>query len=313
MNDNSQFNRTLVFVSLGLAVALVVAVLIGSRFYYTTVAQAPVAVSPVDSPEAESTKGNELLDALPNNFMGARRAEIAEPAPKGVAAWRDAQTDNDVTLRCGVRLPYQYTDYSVLTELPQTGSSWLKVKDQTPGSNLTTWYSVETAPTVAVTSSGDAAPDNLDLTTLAAPVAKAFPAPLSTLKSATLDSKGESACASLDEDLPTELGEGYTAQANAQDSSNGAFTRVWAGEGLEPVVLRCGVQPPENYRAGEKLQQINEVPWFQDTTLAEGTTAGTWFALGRSVDIAVSTPQSAAEKVLPQLTQVISSATPEQS
>ncbi len=39
----------------------------------------------------------------------------------------------------------------------------------------------------------------------------------------------------------------------------------------------------------------NNVPWFEDTTLAEGTTGGTRFALGRANDLALFAPQDVAK------------------
>ncbi|MDN6246069.1 MAG: DUF3515 domain-containing protein, partial [Corynebacterium casei] len=89
-------------------------------------------------------------------------------------------------------------------------------------------------------------------------------------------------------------------------------TAAWSAPGFEPIVIRCGVAPPAGYEPGEQLQQINDIPWFQDTTLGEGTTAGTWYALGRATDIAVSAPQGVANTALVELGEIISANTAEQ-
>lgn len=311
MNEQNQFHRPLIYVSLGLALFLVLGVLFGARYYYNNVALSPVAVAPVDSPEADSAECTELIAALPESFQGAKRAEIADPAPAGVAAWRNARGGDDVKLRCGVRLPFQYSAYSVTTEVPGTNARWLKVADQTPGSELVTWYSVSTKPTVAITASTGQQPEGLDLGTLEATDAQPYPAPLKDLKNAKNSKAMSRTCDELLTALPDSVGEGYTRAPS--EITETPHTAVWNGEGLEPVVLRCGVQPPKNYKAGERLQQFNDVPWFQDTTLAEGTTAGTWYALGRSTDIAVSIPQDAAADAIQKLSGPIAESTPAQS
>ena len=69
-------------------------------------------------------------------------------------------------------------------------------------------------------------------------------------------------------------------------------------------MLRCGIADPD-VPLGERLQQINEVPWFEDTVLADGTTASTWYPLGREVAVAVSTPQAAAQESLSRITELL--------
>src|SRR5699024_8372428 len=86
-------------------------------------------------------------------------------------------------------------------------------------------------------------------------------------------------------------------------------TAAWGAEGREPIVIRCGVAPRENYEAGAQLEQISEIPWFQDTTLGEGTTAGTWFAFGRDTDIAISAAQDVANTALEELAGLVSATT----
>lgn len=286
----SQFNRTAVYVSLGLAVALVCAVILGSKFYYASLPKTPVAIASLPSPEASSAECAKVIDAAPERFMGHPRAPIAEPVPPGVAAWA-SDSVNSVTLRCGVDMPYQYTKYSQLTEVD--GTQWLRVTDMTPGSTLTTWYTANRAPVVAVTTFDDSLPKGLDaVQELALHDQERQPAPLADLRAVAAD------CTALSDALPLTLASDYELQPDAD-----AF--VWTAPGREAIVARCGVEPPPGYKAGVQLQQINDIPWFEDTTLASGTTASTWFALGRETDIALHIPQDVAQEVLVDMSNVI--------
>lgn len=306
---NTQFNRTAVLVSLGLSIVLVVGVLFGTKYFFDNVARQPVSVSAIDSPESSSPLCEELVENLPERFMGEKRSELVEPAPEGVAAWADISSMATV-LRCGVSMPLQYTEYSQPVEVD--GSNWLEVRDMTEGSTLTTWYNTDYSPAIAVTTHGDEQPAGLKdaLSSLEQAPQEPNPAPLFQLPAANDTNASDIAevCAPLDDALPETIGEDYTRFEVEDD-----HTAAWGAPGREPIVIRCGVAPPAGYQPGEQLQQINDIPWFQDTTLGEGTTAGTWYALGRETDIAVSAPQDAANTALVELGEVISATTNEQS
>ncbi|WP_301195147.1 DUF3515 domain-containing protein [Corynebacterium stationis] len=299
---NTQFNRPAIYVSLGLSLALVVGVLFGTKYYFENVARQPVSVSAIDSPDASLPECAELVENLPERMMGQKRSELVEPAPEGVAAWADISSMATV-LRCGVDMPLQYTDYSQTVDID--GSQWLEVRDMTEGSTLTTWYNTDYTPSVAVTTHTDEKPKGLSqaLEVLSKDPQAPRPAPLSQLEPAT----NAEVCSPLMDALPDTIGEDYERFDVDEDN-----TAAWGAEGREPVVIRCGVAPPEGYEPGAQLQQINEIPWFQDTTLGEGTTAGTWFALGRETDIAVSAPQDVANTALVELGGVITANTGEQ-
>ena len=51
------------------------------------------------------------------------------------------------------------------------------------------------------------------------------------------------------------------------------------------------------------------MPWFEDTTLAGGTTASTWFALGRDVNVALSVPQDVATDALVDMSDALAKTT----
>ena len=145
---DAQFNRTTIYVSLGLAVALVLGVLVGARVFFNRVALQPVAMTQLPAPEASSAECTSLIDALPSTLADLKRAELAEPAPEGAAAWQASSTER-ITLRCGVDAPAQYTPYAQTEDID--GARWLRVNDATPGSTLATWFTVDRSPVLAVT------------------------------------------------------------------------------------------------------------------------------------------------------------------
>ena len=296
----SQFNRTAIFISLGLSIVMVLAVLFGAKYVFNNIAKAPVAVSPVESKEADSQACHSFINSLPDKVMDKPRADIAEPVPSGVAAWA-ANSEDKVTVRCGVDMPFQYTEYAQTQDLE--GEKWYKVRDATPGSNLTTWYAAQRFPIVAVTAPTDAEPGELSdaLSALKEKPAPAHKAPLKELKAGD-----DQRCADIEKALPDSVAEGYHRREVAEKN-----TFVWSADGREDIVARCGVAKPENYRAGVKLQQVNEIPWFEDTTLAHGTTAGTWFALGRENYLALHAPQDAAQAALVEIGGVLAKHTAE--
>ncbi|OFK69404.1 hypothetical protein HMPREF2806_04995 [Corynebacterium sp. HMSC076G08] len=303
---DTQFNRTAIYVSLGIAIAMVFAVIFGAKYVFTTAAQQPVALPPTPSEAADSPECAAVVDALPDKLLGYPRVDLVDPAPAGAAAWAKSSEDK-ITLRCGVDLPQQFTEYSQTVEAD--GESWLQVVDATPGSNLTTWYSTKRVPAVAVTTTSDNAQDDAPeglgdaLGHLEQKQQQPNVAPLSQLKAGPA-----SMCSRLEKALPEALAEGYSRREDVGDKN----TWVYSAPGQEEIVVRCGVAAPENYRAGVQLQQVNDVPWFEDTTLAEGTTAGTWFALGRAEDLALSAPQEAANSALVRLSDALVAATPSQ-
>jgi len=302
--QTSRSSRTAIYLSLVLAVALVLGVVVGAKVVFERAAKQPVPMSDLPAPLADSPECTAFLDVLPDELIGHDRAEILEPAPDGVAAWSSSSTER-VTLRCGVDLPLQYTPYAPTETVD--GVEWLRITDMTPGSTLQTWYTVDREQVVAVTADGESLGRHKEpVSGLAEAVAtlptadhEPFPAPLSQLAS------GDTAvCGDLLAAVPDDLAEDYERIDVPE-----ANTVAWVANGREPVVLRCGVAPPENYEPGIQLNQVDDVVWFEDTILATGTTAATWFALGRETDIAVSAPQDVSSEVLVRLGRVIAAET----
>lgn len=294
-------NKTPIVIALVLSLLLTAGVLVGARVLLGPAGQQQVAMSTLPAPEAESEECTALIESLPGSAFGHTRAQIIEPVPAGVAAWSSSELER-VTLRCGVDMPFQYTELAETVEVD--GVTWLPVADVTAGSSLQTWYSVDRFPVVAITAD-DMSTDNAD--TPVAPFTDAvgaleqrdgepFPAPLSQLAA------GSGNCSALIDALPPTLEVGSGEDAITYEliddpamaaAGYGDDAVAWKSAGLEPIVVRCGVEPSENYEAGAVLQQINDIPWFEDTILATGTTSATWYALGRETDIAVSLPQYA--------------------
>lgn len=309
--STNQFSRTVALISLALALSLVVGVLGGAKYFFNKVALQPVSMTELPSPLADSAECTQLLDALPDRLAGHRRAELAEPAPAGAAAWQSSSSER-VTLRCGVDAPAQYNVYSPTSE--SGGTRWLRVDDATPGSTMTTWYSVNRSPVVAVTADDTALrgadpTTGLDLGALTIEDLAPAPAPLSELAAGP-----DAGCRALIDELralPEPLAEGFRLLDPAETDAAGSNTAVWVAEGREPMVVRCGVADPHNYEPGIQLYQVNEVTWFEDTTLANGTTSATWFALGRAGNVAASLPQSEGNEAVTSLSEVIARNVPE--
>lgn len=302
------FNRKAIYVSLVLALALVVGVLFGAKYFLSTVAKQPVSVAEIPAPQADSPECAALVEALPDRLMGHSRSDIIEPVPAGTAAWATLSSEA-TTLRCGVELPLQFTALSQVHDVE--GTNWVQIRDVAPGSTMSTWYTTNREPVVALTTWDEGEPTDLSeaLETLPLEEHEPHPLPLSDLPPADNASQ---ACQALEQALPEKIGDNYTPVDNAELASAPEYYRAWVAEDRDPVTIRCGVEPPAGYEPGAQLQQIDDVPWFQDNSAATGATSSAWYALGRDTDIAVSLPLNAAEEVLPVLTRAIEENTGEQ-
>lgn len=265
------------YIALGLSLLLVVGALVGAKLVFQNARQ-PVNVVAIPAPDAESSQCAELLQSLPAKVLGVKRAEMASEVP-GTAVWAKG-SEADVTLRCGVDVPFQYTELSE----PETidGTDWFEIQD--PMSPARSWYAVNRFPVVAVTTEGDPREDLAHaLTQLERKDAPQNPAPLSELAAGP-----DRFCDRLD--LPEQLGD-LQLKGSA-----------WVARGKEPIVLRCGVELPEAYQPGVQLTQINDVPWFED--------AGIWYALRENI-VAVYLPEDSSNLV--PLSDAIRRAVPAES
>lgn len=300
------FLKAPIVIALVLSLLLVVGVLIGAKMVYNSAATQPVSMSVLNSPYADSAECADLIDSLPEEFLGHQRAELVEPKPSGAAAWQ-SNSQERITLRCGVDLPLQYTALSPTTHVD--GVEWLRVVDTTPQSTMQSWYTVNRFPVVAISTDalglGDqdfsSAALSEALSALKEQEATPYPLPLEQVAATQ---PAPDSCQALADALPATIGEN-PAYARYEGDAAGDLTAVWTADGYESIEIRCGVDFPASYAAGAQLQQINDVTWFEDTTVGNGTTASTWFALGRETVVAVSVPQASGNAALVEFSKAI--------
>jgi len=81
---------------------------------------------------------------------------------------------------------------------------------------------------------------------------------------------------------------------------------AWAGDKGEPVVLRCGLPKPDQYQPTAQLRQISKVNWLP----VDGDGASTWYAVDRSVYVALTVPEDAGTGVLQEMSATIAKVLP---
>lgn len=297
-------SRLPIIIALVLAVLFVIAVVVGARIVMERQSMVPIAMGPVDAPDAESQTCSQYISDLPQELGGYKNVGLVDPAPAGAAGYRNLAKD-ELTVRCGVRLPDQYTVLSPTIEAD--GSKWLEVVDATPGSDLRTWYSVGSSPAVAVTSSNDITEQlgSLGHATKSFPgeAPEPGPYPLSEIPMVS-SSDANSVCSEFLNALPDSFA-GY-----AREEREGAPSRsatYLSTDSAEPVVVRCGAELPESYGSGENITQVNDVAWFAEPSVAQGSTTGVWYALSHEQIVAVSMPNNVGNAAVDAVTEAISS------
>lgn len=113
---------------------------------------------------------------------------------------------------------------------------------------------------------------------------------------------GDPACRDLLAALPERLGD-YGRAELAQPAPQGAA--AWRGEG-DPVVLRCGVDRPDDFVAGAPIQVVGAVQWFA----ARETDRATWYAVDRPVYLALTLPPGSGPTPIQQLSELVAAAMP---
>jgi hypothetical protein len=92
-------------------------------------ADRPLALPPVDAPDADSPACARLLAALPAELTASPRPlprlALRSPAPVGAAAWAGRDVADPVVLRCGLPRPAELTATSPLIVI--NGVSWLEL------------------------------------------------------------------------------------------------------------------------------------------------------------------------------------------
>lgn len=161
------FSRTTILIAVGLAAALAVGVIVVGKLLdtgdpaatpppsTTTTAPprtGPLALVPVEAPDAGSAACTTLIGALPRSLTSGssslRRLVLADPAPPATMAWAGDRGE-PVVLRCGLPRPPELTPTAQVREV--SGVNWLPLL----GNGASTWYLVDREVYVALTVPGD--------------------------------------------------------------------------------------------------------------------------------------------------------------
>ncbi|KQU53683.1 hypothetical protein ASG84_03770 [Rhodococcus sp. Leaf278] len=155
-----QRHPAVIATAIALPVALVVGVLVAAIAVNRSPVQDPVALGPVDSPDATSAQCTSLLDALPADLGDYTAAELADPAPAGVRAWVSAEENAEpVVLRCGLPRPIGFDVAAPLQVI--NGVQWFEVSGEDDGIDASTWFVVDRGVYIALTIPGDSGPTPL--------------------------------------------------------------------------------------------------------------------------------------------------------
>lgn len=103
----------------------------------------PLALVPVDAPDAAGPDCTALLAALPAELDAGDAPlpgrPLAEPVPPGARAW--AAAPRPVVLRCGLPRPVELTPASALLEI--NGVRWLELDDGVPDPVVISYVAVD--------------------------------------------------------------------------------------------------------------------------------------------------------------------------
>jgi hypothetical protein len=109
-------------------------------------------------------------------------------------------------------------------------------------------------------------------------------------------------CRALADALPDRLGD-YRRLPAAAPAPVGAA--AWTSDG-EPVILRCGLDRPEEFVVGTPLQIVDAVQWFR----VEDEGRSTWFAVDRAVYVALTLPKGSGPTPIQEISDVIAKSLP---
>jgi hypothetical protein len=117
---------------------------------------------------------------------------------------------------------------------------------------------------------------------------------------------GDPACRALLAAIPDQLGDYRRATAADPAPESAAAWRT--APGTDPVILRCGLDRPSDFVVGTPIQQVDDVQWFRVSDPASGLI--TWFAVDRSVYVALTLPQDSGPTPIQDMSGVISRTLP---
>ena len=133
--------------------------------------------------------------------------------------------------------------------------------------------------------------------------AQPAPAPVA-IAAAPAPQAGSDACRALMAKLPTDLGDYHRAQAMAPVPES---TAAWQAEpGSDLVVLRCGIDRPDDFVTSSPLQGVDDVQWFRIP--GEGRT--TWVTVDRPVYVALTLPEGSGPTPIQLITRAVADSMP---
>ncbi|RUP28849.1 MULTISPECIES: DUF3515 domain-containing protein [Mycolicibacterium] len=114
-------------------------------------------------------------------------------------------------------------------------------------------------------------------------------------------------CRALLAALPDTMGD-FRRATLADPAPPGAA--AWLGPtGIDTVVLRCGVERPDDFVVGAPLQMVNAVSWFE----ASGPSASTWYAVDHGTQatyVALTLPQGSGPTPIQTISELIEKVMP---
>jgi hypothetical protein len=113
-------------------------------------------------------------------------------------------------------------------------------------------------------------------------------------------------CANLLKKLPSSLLDaGSTLNRRELAKPAPAASAAW-GAGDSPVVLRCGVEQPPEFKATSELLVYGGVQWFQ----VDENGAATWYAVDRAATVALTMPSSSGTGPIQEISTAVNDAMP---
>lgn len=155
---------------IALPVALLVGVVVAAVLVGRNPATGTVGLGPVPAPEAQSQSCTDLLEVLPDRMDDFSRADLADPAPPGAAAWQDPDAA-EVVLRCGLERPDEFDQAAALQIVD--GVQWFEVSGADQGIEASTWFVVDRPVYVALTVPDGSGPTPVQ--DISAAIAEALP------------------------------------------------------------------------------------------------------------------------------------------